>query len=96
MKRTVSLLIVIALFFSLIVPVYADTTTTVITLNKNGLAVGTYEDTYDNTSDSSAVIKTYNKDSFRGITYIVTIDDANTAVQFKQSIGLVGRTIHIC
>ena len=89
MKRTVSLLIVIALFFSLIVPVYADTTTTVITLNKDGLAVGTYEDTYDNTSDSSAVIKTYNKDSFRGITYIVTIDDANTAVQFKQSIGLV-------
>ena len=89
MKRTVSLLIVIALFFSLIVPVYADTTTRVITLNKDGLAVGTYEDTYDNTSDSSAVIKTYNKDSFRGITYIVTIDNANTALQFKQSIGLV-------
>ena len=89
MKRTVSLLIVIALFFSLIVPVYADTTTRVITLNKDGLAVGTYEDTYDNTSDSSAAIKTYNKDKFRGITYIVTIDDANTGVQFKQSIGLI-------
>ena len=52
---------------------------------ENSAPVIDTKDTYNNTDESCAAITTKNKADFRGITYIVTIDNSEATIEFNHN-----------